>query len=149
MYAYIEKRFNDIILSLSESNAESIQTLAQYFNCELSFYPFESCYIFQKVTSKCKIIINNTKSESLQYKEFFHELSHHLLHSTHTFENEYQAQIAYLFLLIPRDTLRTQISTSNLSNDEISELADFYNVSEAEMYLRLFHFFQNNIFHLR
>lgn len=145
MYSAIERKFNDFFIYTIQFLLPSLEDIAAHYQCQLSFSNCESCYMFQAHSNKGKIIINNMLTPPLQHRDFFHELTHHLLHASESFENEYQARITCLFLLIPRDHLVLFLKNQPLHfNQMILELSDIYMLPTQDIYLRIYHFYQNN-----
>lgn len=148
IFKYIEEKFDIIItndLLISDINQlHNFQKLAHFFKVELSFKNCQSFYILNREKINAKIIINKQKTNKKQFKEFYHELTHHLLHAFHCEKNEYQANISCLFLMIPHSMLKRKLEQDNYDIN-IEEYAEYFNVTEKDMNDRLVHFKENLI----
>lgn len=118
------------------------KVIARQLNFDLSIKNMQSCYILNRGKINAKIIINKKRNDKIQFKEFYHELTHHLLHSFSDTKNEFQADVARLFLMIPKFFLEQQLKKDNYEVD-IASYAEIFNVSDEDMVSRLLHYKDN------
>lgn len=151
MFQFIEERFNDIVMNQLQlkhtDDFLDFEDIAKRLSCEVHFRKdMPSCYMYNKKHKLSKIFVYNQYrvNQKTQFEEFYHEITHHLLHTICTDKNELQAKICWLFFVIPKASLKYELQNRKF-NVDICELADMYNVSKENMFLRLKHYIENNI----